>query len=203
MQQVVILGAGYDSRPYRLPYPHATQFYEIDQPATSCRKRELLRRHFGSLPSQVVFLEIDFDQQEIGQALADTGFEHSRATFFLWEGVTNYLTAPAVDSTLRWIGSCGAGHELVFTYVDRNVITAPASFEGTGNLGRTLARIGERWTFGLDPPELRAYLYARGLDLLEDLDATSYRGRYLGRAGQGYEFYHVARARTTVLGPAH
>src|SRR5437763_17082930 len=97
-------------------------------------------------------------------------------------GVTNYLTGTAVDSTLRWIGSSGPRNEVVFTYVHRGVIDDTASFGGTQRLDRTLARVGEGWTFGLDPAEIRTYLAARGLELLGD-------------PGSGYEFYRVARAR--------
>jgi hypothetical protein len=75
------------------------------------------------------------------------------------------------------------------------VIEAPASFSGSRRLGRTLARAGERWTFGLRPAEIRAYLAVRGLDLIDDLGAADYRRRYLGGPGKGYEFYRVAIAR--------
>jgi methyltransferase (TIGR00027 family) len=196
--QVVILGAGFDSRAYRLPHASAARFFEVDQPSTSRLKRRILQEHFGALPSHVIFLELDFNRQQIGPGLAVAGFQTGQPTFFLWEGVTNYLTAPAVDSTLRWFGSCGQGHELVFTYVDRQVIDNPASYQGTGALERTLARVGERWTFGLDPSEVRTYLAARGIELIEDLGAALYRSRYLGHPGDGYEFYRVVHARTGI-----
>jgi hypothetical protein len=63
------------------------------------------------------------------------------------------------------------------------------------SVGRRLRRVGEQWTFGLDPEKLPDYLAQRGFRLLKDIDSLAYRRRYLGsspRLLRGYEFYHVA-----------
>lgn len=195
LEQVVILGAGFDARPYRLVRPKGIRFFEVDQPGTSRTKRHLIAKNLGALPPDVAYVEVDFDRQELGPALDHAGFRLSQRAFFLWEGVTNYLTEGAVDSTLRWIGASAASSQLVFTYVDKDVIETPASFAGTQRLGRTLARAGEQWTFGLHPADVAAYLSERGLKLIDDLGAADYRTRYLGAPGEGYEFYRLAIAR--------
>ncbi len=195
LEQIVILGAGFDARAYRLERPATTRFFEVDQPSTSRSKRRLTQKYLGALPPDVVYVEMDFNRQEIGAALEKAGFRQKRPAFFLWEGVTNYLTENAVDASLRWIGSSAPNSQLVFTYVHKDVIEAPASFGGTKELGRTLTRAGERWTFGIHPAELSAYLSARGLELIDDLNAADYRTRYFGSPGKGYEFYRVANAR--------
>ena len=194
--QVVLLGAGFDCRAYRIPHPAKTRFFEVDRAATSLVKRSVLQKRLGVLPKNVAFVEIDFNHQELGSVLADAGFDREQSTFFLWEGVTNYLTASAVESTLRWIGACGPRSELVFTYVERRAIEDPTQFSGTDQLGRTLANVGERWTFGLDTGEVPGYLAGLGLELTEDLGAADYRARYLGHPGVGYEFYRVGCALT-------
>ena len=93
--------------------------------------------------------------------------------------------------------AAAAGSTVAFTYVHRSVLDAPGTFEGAEDLLRELVRLGEPWTFGLDPAETRAYLRARGLTLVEDLGADEYRARYLaGRPDgrRGYAFYRVALA---------
>ena len=105
LAQVVILGAGFDARPYRLPHSAATRFFEVDQPGTSRTKRRMIEEHLGVLPKDVAFVEIDFNRQELGPELEHAGFQCGQTAFFLWEGVTNYLTEGAVDATLRWIGT--------------------------------------------------------------------------------------------------
>ncbi len=198
-EQIVILGAGFDARAYRLPHPAAIRFFEVDQPTTSQVKRRLLEKRFGELPSDVAFVEVDFNRQGLGPPLEHAGFRPQQPAFFLWEGVTNYLTEEAVDATLRWAGGCAAGSQLVFTYVERNVVVAADVSAGTTRIKQALARTGERWTFGLDPAGLRTYLGARGLELIADLNAAEYRTRCLGAPGSGYEFYHVASARVVGL----
>lgn len=199
-EQVVILGAGFDARPYRLPHPGAVRFFEVDQPNTSQAKRRIIKERLGILPSDVAFVETDFNRQALAPVLEHAGFRAHQPTFLVWEGVTNYLTERAVDATLRWVRSCAASSRLVFTYMDKKVLTAPTSFPGARQLSETLARAGERWTFGLDPAEVREYLAARGLELVDDVGAADYRTRYLSCAGEGYEFYHVAVARVPGLG---
>ena len=192
--QIVILGAGFDSRAYRLSPPPNARFFEVDQPSTSQRKQRIIKDYQRSLPAHVTFVQIDLNHQELGPVLESEGFRRD-PTFFVWEGVTNYLSAMAVDATVRWVGSCAQSSRIVFTYVHKDVIDAPTSFAGTEGLGKTLARTGERWTFGLDPGELKDYLAAGGLELIEDLGAGDYRSRYIGTPDSGYEFYRVVTAR--------
>lgn len=196
--QVVILGAGFDCRAYRLPGLQHTRVFEVDHPATSAAKQQRLRRLLGALPPHVTFVGIDFNRQTLAEVMAGAGYDPSARTFFVWEGVTNYLTAEAVDATLRYVCThAAAGSRIMFTYVHRGVLDGSTPFAGTEHLMVTLARAGEPWTFGLDPRALPAYLGERGLQLIEDVGAAEYRARYLGRSAQrqrGYEFYRAALA---------
>jgi len=197
VDQIIILGAGFDCRAYRIAGIEMTRVFEVDHPATLSKKKESVRRIFGALPKHVVYVDVDFMTQPLGQALHDAGLNAYKRCFFIWEGVTNYLTEQAVDSTLSYIGSV-RGSRTVFTYVHRGVLDGSATFEGTRHVRKTLQRAGETWTFGLYPKDLHAYLAERGLDLVEDLGASEYRARYVGasaRRTKGYEFYRVVFAR--------
>jgi methyltransferase (TIGR00027 family) len=198
--QVVLLGAGFDARAYRLQNIGRTRVFEVDHAATQAAKRARLHARLSALPAHVRFVPVDFDRECVADALAAAGFDGARQTFFLWEGVTNYLTAAAVDATLRFVASIAAGSRLVFTYVDRRVLGgdgSEAAFAGVPRLRALLRRSGEPWTFGLEPAEVGSYLAARGLALVEDVGAAEYRARYWGasaRRMRGYEFYRVAIA---------
>lgn len=191
---VVILGAGYDCRAYRLPRMARVRVLEVDHPATQAAKRERLARSLGRLPEHVTFAAVDFDRESLGDALGRAGFDRGAGAFFIWEGVTNYLSADAVDGTLRFVATARAGSRIVFTYVHRGVLDGSPAFGGTTHLDATLRRSGEPWTFGLEPAALPAWLEACGLELIDDLGAAEYRTRYLGRPMTGYEFYRVAVA---------
>jgi methyltransferase (TIGR00027 family) len=198
IDQLVILGAGFDSRAYRLPCVHGVTVFEVDHPDTQTAKRKVLKRMLPVPPKHVRFVAIDFDQQDLESVMAAAGYRDSARTFILWEGVTNYLKEAAVDTTLRWCSRASPGSLLLFTYVHRDVLTRPSAFIGTKNLFASLERAGERLTFGIEPSQLPGFLAARGLSLESDLGAAEYRERHLGDAARkirGHEFYRIALAR--------
>lgn len=198
MQQVVLLGAGYDSRAYRLAALEGVNIFEVDHPSTSAAKRRAISSILGTAPANVQYVPIDFNTESLESAMKMSGFNPRRVTLVIWEGVTNYLSADAVDATLRWCAGLAAGSRLIFTYAHQRVFDAPQAFDGTEKLFRMLASVGEQWTFGLDPADLRSFLQRRGLVLMEDCGTTENRARYFGReagAMTGYEFYRVAIAR--------
>lgn len=198
IEQVVILGAGFDSRAHRLHALEKVAIFEVDHPDTLRRKRETLDRALSALPERVRFVPTDFNQRELEEAMAAAGYRSSAPTLFLWEGVTNYLTEAAVDATLGWCSRAAPGSRLVFTYVHRAVLDHPRSFVGTEKLLATLEASGESWTFGIDPSTLSDFLAQRGLGLERDLGAEEFRRLYFGEAARGmrgYEFYRIAVAR--------
>jgi methyltransferase (TIGR00027 family) len=194
-RQVAILGAGFDSRAWRLSALAGIPVFEIDHPATSAEKRHRLIAA-GLDPSRIVQVTLDFDREPLAETLAGHGFDMRYRTAVIWEGVTNYLTADAVDAVLRWMSSLGTGSTLAFTYVHAAVLADPTAF-GAGRILAAVATAGEGWTFGMDPAELRGRLEARGLTLVEDLGADDYRSRYWPSAKsrwRGYAFYRAALA---------
>jgi methyltransferase (TIGR00027 family) len=198
IEQLVVLGAGFDSRAYRLPALRGVPVFEVDHPDTQRAKRRALERALGPLPAHVRFVATDFAQGGLEAAMRAAGYRGSARSFLLWEGVTNYLTEAAVDTTLRWCARAAAGSLLLFTYVHRDVLVRPQAFVGTERLFDSLEKVGERLSFGIDPEELPAFLAERGLALESDLGAAEYRARYFGDAAKrmrGHEFYRVARAR--------
>jgi methyltransferase (TIGR00027 family) len=199
-EQLVILGAGFDTRAYRLPGLRALRVFEVDHPDTQASKRRKLERALGAPPDHVRFVTTNFHEGDLASAMDAAGHRTTARSVIVWEGVTNYLSEPAVDATLRWCAEAAPGSLLIFTYIHRDVLEKPGSFFGTERLFASLAAVGERFTFGFDPGALPAYLRERGLSLERDLGAAEYRRLYLGAAAEkirGYEFYHVVLARTT------
>jgi len=194
--QLVLLGAGFDTRAIRLPSARRTMTFEMDQPGTSSVKQAALKDLVGSKPDHVRFVTIDFNVQPITEALAQAGFDRSRPACFVWEGVTNYLSAESVDRVLRQIAQAASGTILLFSYVDRSVLERPAQFFGAEKLMARLRSYGEPWTFGLHPEEVAAYVGERGLTLLRDIGvAEVWQAVGRDRSGtRGYEFYRLASA---------
>jgi len=207
VEQVVILGAGFDSRAYRIPGIAWTRVFEVDHPVTQAEKKRAIARRLGALPTHVTFVPIDFSTHTLDSVMPAAGFEPDARTFFICEGVTHYLSAADVDTLFRYLArSAPAGSEMVFTYIHRAILDGTATFSGAEKTLATVRRSGEPYTFGFDPAELPEYLEARGLMLIEDVGPETYRERYLDPRGRGAEplseFQRAAQARVTPTRPS-
>ena len=199
-EQLVVLGAGFDSRAWRMPGLRGVAVFEVDHPDTQAAKRAALSRAPGAPPDPVRFVATDFHERDLAAAMAAAGFREAARSLILWEGVTNYLTEAAVDATLRWCARAAQGSWLLFTYVHRDILTRPSAFVGTKQLFAALDRAGEKFTFGIEPRRLPAFLAERGLALEWDVGAAEYRARCYGESARrmrGHEFYRVALARVS------
>jgi len=197
-RQIVLLGAGFDARPYRLSGINKVVVYEVDHPLTSARKQRVMRRTLGGIPMNVHFVPVDLNRDNLEAALEEAGYDFSIQTLFIWEGVTNYLAPCAVDATFRCYSNAVRNSQIVFTYIDEKVLTDPGAFYGVKSVGRALSKANERWTFGIDPQTIGRYSQERGFVLEIDRSAGQYRQTYYGKESdkmKGYEFYQVAVAR--------
>ncbi|HZN77230.1 MAG TPA: class I SAM-dependent methyltransferase [Micromonosporaceae bacterium] len=199
VQQVLLLGAGYDSRAYRLPRMADARVFEVDHPLTQASKRRLVRAHVpAGRRTHVTFVPVDLVDGDLRAALVAAGFATDESTVVLWEGVTNYLTASAVDATLRQLAAMtGAGSRIIFTYVDSSALDGTGGFAGVEEWQAAVRRHGEPWTFGLDPAGLPDYLAVRGLTLSLDMSALDAGERYLApmhRREPAAPWYRIAMA---------
>ncbi|WP_204801333.1 class I SAM-dependent methyltransferase [Mycobacterium riyadhense] len=96
VRQVVILASGLDSRAWRLPWPHGTVVYELDQPRVLEFKTATLRQHGAHPTSTLVSIPIDL-RQDWPKALQEAGFDASRPSVWSAEGLVRYLPARAQD----------------------------------------------------------------------------------------------------------
>lgn len=201
VQQVIILGAGFDMRSLRLDFLQQLPVIEIDHPNTAKLKLGTLQSQLGRLPANVRYYQLDLNEQSLDQLAVSRSLDFSLPTAFIWEGVTNYLTPQAIDQTFAFVQQFAKGSAIIFTYIDRLILEDPASFYGGDKLLNDLAEIGEPWTFGFDPETLGEYLARFDLTLVEDLSAIQYRDRYIPEwQERGYEFYRTAYA-VKLLGP--
>ncbi len=189
--QVVILGAGYDCRAHRLPALRAAEVFEVDRAETQAVKRTRLgaREVHGALR----YVAVDFATDDLETSLDAAGWQSDEPTAFVWEGVTNYLSDAAVSKVLSLVGKSAAGGRLIFTYMHRGVLDGSVHFPGGARARERVKRLGEPWTYGLDPRETESFLRSFGLVLDEDVGADAYRARY-ALESNGYAFYRIAVA---------
>jgi methyltransferase (TIGR00027 family) len=203
--QVVMLGAGYDSRASRFAreLANATVF-ELDHPATQARKRQLLDEAKIEWPDNVRFVPVDFARENFAECLAAAGFNQRRRTFFLWEGVSYYLPEASVASVLALVTTCASGSAIAFDYAVRSFVAGDHSTYGGKQVARWLEEIGEPFLFGLDADEMRAFLERHRLVLKSDLGPKELEQLYLrtrrgGSLGATLGHVRVALARVAPL----
>jgi methyltransferase (TIGR00027 family) len=188
VNQIVILGAGFDSRAYRIQGIAGARVLEVDHPVTQADKRNRITSRLGTIPSHVRFVPVDFSTETLDTVLCRAGCRGDATTFFICEGVTHYLSAEAVDAMFRSVArSSAAGSQMVFTYIHRGILDGSARFAGADQTLATVRRAGEPYKFGFDPAELPQYLAARDFLLVEDVGASTLRDRYLTPLGRGQE----------------
>ena len=200
--QVVILGAGFDCRAYRISGIERTRVFEVDHPATQAKKKAVIMRRLRAIPPHVTFVPVDFSTDSLDAAMPQSGYRPDAVTLFICEGVTHYLSLEAVETIFRHVvQSAGAGSQIVFTYIHRGLLDGSVSFAGGDDTLSTVRRVGEPYTFGFDPAALPRHLSALGLEMIEDVGASQYRERFLlplGRAGEPLaEFQRAAVAQVT------
>ena len=169
IEQLVVLGAGLDTRAYRLPADGRVRCFEVDTPKTQAFKRAMLREA-GVVGSAVTYVEADFQTEDWLEKLIVAGFEPGRPTFFLWESVSMYLDRQAVEKTLRKIASVARGGALGFDYISRELIDDQSLMMRYARF--FLRLLHEPWIFGLDSSpagdsHVSAFLEACGLSLVE------------------------------------
>jgi methyltransferase (TIGR00027 family) len=185
IEQLVILGAGFDSRAYRIAGMDQVQVFELDLPGTRKLKQIRIEKVLGAVPENVTLVGINFDQQKLDDILEAAGFQKGKRTLFIWEGVTQYLTEEAVNNTLEFVSRVsGAGSAIVFTYVRRGIIDGTARPEWFQSFLSFAKKVGSPLIFGLDQVELEQYLSDRGLKLIDDVGAAEYQDRYLKPLGR-------------------
>jgi methyltransferase (TIGR00027 family) len=171
VSQLVILGAGLDTRPYRFADRlTGKRVFEVDHPGTAAWKQDRLRR-LGRPTGHVTFITIDFTRDSLDQKLAQYGHDASIPTFFLWEGVVMYLPRESVEATLAVVSAAAAGSSVAFDYVFRSSLERPRDYFGAEGYLRYVAARDEPCRFGLDPEEVGPFLAGHGLTMTSNVDS--------------------------------
>lgn len=197
-RQLVLLGAGFDSRGYRLDEISEIEVFEVDHPATQQVKRERLHAYMGKLPPNVKYVAVDFERDAFEARLIESGYNSAIQSVVVWEGVIDYLTEPAVESTLRALAQLLApSSQLIFTYTHKSALGGSKTFHGARRW-RYLSKIsGEPFIFGLDPEILEKVLKSHLFLLQSDASTAEIAQRYcspLGRREPGNRAYRLATA---------
>lgn len=183
---VVILGAGLDTRPYRLTRQVRLPVFEVDLPVNIARKAETVRRVLGGPPLSVRLVALDFERDDLLTSLAEHGYRTDYRAFFICEGVTQYLTEDGVRRTLEGLRAAAQGSRLVFTHVRRDFIDGTNRY-GTRTLYRNVRQRHQLWHFGLQPEDVAEFIGEYGWRLVDQAGPDELVQRYVEPTGRKLE----------------
>ncbi len=181
LPQVVLLGAGYDTRPYRLKHLlRDTRIFELDIQSTQQRKREILQQGNVSVPEHLTFVSLNFNTDDLAEVLHISGYDVARRTLFIWEGVTYYLAGQIVDRTLMVVRSISPpGSSIAFDYA--SISPEALGEEGVRRLREHMKTqyANEPTKFGIREGTLESFLSERGYRLIAHLTPRDMEASYL------------------------
>jgi len=180
---VVILGSGMDTRAFRITRRSDIAVFEVDLPVNIARKKAAAQRAIGQIPASVHLVPLDFERDDLIGTLTENGYRSDARTFFVWEGVTQYLTEDAVRTTLAALQGAPAGSRLAFTYVRRDFIDGTNMY-GAAVLYNRFRRRRQVWKFGLEPDDIDAFVRTHGWRLVEQAGPDYYQQHYIRPAGR-------------------
>jgi len=180
LQQLVVLGAGYDTRAYRLKgLNEHVRVFEVDHPDTQLFKTEKIGEIFGTLPDHVIYVPVDFESESLRDRLIACGYSPVQKTLFLLEGLTMYLPPEAVDETLAFIrNNSRPGSAILFDYYPLSAIDGTDTRPIAVNIRTFTAEQGEPLKSGIPDGSVEAFLAARGFPNVRNVTAEDYRRMY-------------------------
>jgi methyltransferase (TIGR00027 family) len=192
IKAVVNLGAGFDTRSFRLPALAKVRAWEVDLPGNIAAKRSRLEKLFRKVPDHVTLVPCDFDHQDLATALSTQGHASDRKTFFIWEGVTQYVTEDGIRATFDFLAGAPAGSRLVLTYTPRDFIDGEVLY-GQEYLYRQMLVKNRIWLFGLDPENVADFIGEYGWRVVEHLGYDELDERYVKPTGRKLQSMAIER----------
>ena len=177
IRQLVILGAGFDTRAMRFKaLKESVTVFELDHPSTQSKKLERIEKHLKEDLPHVRYISIDFSKEDFANKLLSYGYTETLKTLFIWEGVTYYIPAAAVDSTLSFIRHHSPSRSSVtFDYFPSTVADGTTELTEARALREGLSRIGEEIVFGISPDRINEFMQIRGFSVIQNLTGEEYR----------------------------
>ena len=151
--------------------------FEVDHPETQSLKKEKIEMIFGGLPDHVVYVPIDFEMESMGLKLPENGYDRSKKTLFLMEGLVMYIPPKVVEEMLSFIVNGSAKvSEVLFDYFIQSVV------DGTCETGKNMrdfaAQQGEPFLFGIEDGAAEVFLKERGFSRVQNVTSDDYKNAY-------------------------
>lgn len=180
IKQLVILGAGYDTRAYRIEgLKEKVKVFEVDYPIIQKVKMEKIKEIFGSLPGHVVFINADVGSEELFKSLLEQGYNPSERTLFIMEGLIYYIPPEGVENLLSSIvQNSGPGSRIIFDYFPQSMVDGTCELEVGNLIHERVKQSGEPFKFGITDGTIEEFLKERGFSHIQNVTSEDYKKAY-------------------------
>ncbi|PUU94587.1 SAM-dependent methyltransferase [Halanaerobium sp.] len=178
IEQLLILGSGFDTRAYRFDGVEKLKVFEVDHPQTISKKRKGLKKLYKKIPDHVRLVEIDFDKKKLEEVLLDNNFAFNKKTLVIWEGVTQYIEQKSVDKIFDFFAELETGSKILFSYVKKGIVDGSDRSEVDQQIISFVEEMGLDWKTGIESSKIETILNDNGLNLIEDVGREEYKKRY-------------------------
>ncbi len=184
IDQVLIFGAGFDSRAIRFRNQlKNAKVFELDAPVTQQAKINRFTKKNINFPPNLKFISIDFNKEALVEKLDEAGFEKNRRCLFLLEGLTYYLNQEAIDSTLNLISEYSAKDSLiVFDYASASAVRQE-KIHGDTNIEKhykKLVKSGEKPSYMIEG-SIEKFLEKYKFGLIKEVDSAHLAEKYFNK----------------------
>lgn len=177
--QIVILGAGYDTRAYRIEGISKIHVFELDLPDIQNRKKSIIEEIFGTLPNHVTYLPVDLSVISLEAALKGSDFDPHQKTLYILEGLVLYIPPEHVMALFSSIVSQSAqGSAVLFDSLDEGIIDGSDRSSYAANLRGQMSRLGEPFIFGIRKGEEEKYMRSIGFKKIRVVTPEEYAAEY-------------------------
>ncbi|GMA97719.1 SAM-dependent methyltransferase [Pelosinus sp. IPA-1] len=184
IEQVLIFGAGFDSRAIRFKNKLAkTKIFELDAPITQQIKIDRIRGKNIEIPENLKFISIDFKKESLAKKLDEIGFDKNKKCLFLLEGLTMYLNQESIDNIFNLVNKySGENSLIVFDYVSASMVRRENTYNDPKikKHYQVLAKAGEKPSFMIDG-YIQDFLAKYNLYVIDELDSARLAKRYFNK----------------------
>jgi len=180
LEQLVVIGAGYDTRPYRIQeVKENLKVFEVDHPATQAVKIEKIKEIFGGLPNHVTYVPLIFGKHSLGEKLMAFGYNKELKTLFIIEGLLMYIPSSAVEGLFAFIiKASGPESSIVADYFDTTVVEGKSPLKEAIVLRQFVENEGSSLKFGIQAGKGEEFFKQRGFRQVSCASATTLKDKF-------------------------
>lgn len=186
LEQLIIPGAGYDTRACRLPELKTVKIFELDRPETQTVKTGIIKKIFGSLPGNVEYIPADLETESLEQCLISAGYSRAKKTLYVLEGFVMYMPRETVGELLSFIREkSGSGSSVIFDYIPACMAEGTCNREDAKNIRDFTIAVGEPLRSGFKEGEAIPFLEGLGFTGVHVVTGEDFRRLYFQGKNEG------------------